>query len=40
VDQLNLDADRDCMAMRKHRASLRNPPKTVEEYLATLEELI
>jgi predicted nucleic acid-binding protein len=38
VDQLNLDAERVCMAMRQHRASLRNPPKTVEEYLVTLEE--
>ena len=38
VDQLNLDAERVCLAMRQHRASLRNPPKTVDEYLATLEE--
>ena len=38
VDQLNLDAERVCMAMRQHRASLRNPPKTAEEYLVTLEE--
>jgi predicted nucleic acid-binding protein len=38
VDQLNLDAERVCMAIRQHRASLRNPPKTVEEYLVTLEE--
>ena len=38
VDQLNLDAERVCMAMRQHRASLRNPPKTVEEYLVTLVE--
>jgi hypothetical protein len=38
VDQLNLDAERVCMAMRQHRASLRNPPKTSEEYLDTLEE--
>jgi predicted nucleic acid-binding protein len=38
VDQLNLDAERVCMAMRQHRASLKNPAKTVEEYLATLEE--
>ncbi len=37
VDQLNLDAERVCMAMRQHRASLKNPPKTVEEYLTTLE---
>ncbi len=38
VDQLNLDTERVCTAMRQHRASLKNPPKTVEEYLATLEE--
>jgi len=38
VDQLNLDAERVCMAMRQHRASLRNPTKTVDEYLATLNE--
>ena len=38
VDQLNLDAERVCMAMRQHRARLKNPPKTVEEYLTTLEE--
>ena len=38
VDQLNLDAERVCMAMRQHRASLRNPPKSVEQYLVTLEE--
>ena len=38
VDQLNLDVERVYMAMRQHRASLRNPPKTVEEYLVTLEE--
>ena len=39
VDQLTLEAERVCMAMRQHRASLKNPAKTVEEYLATLEEL-
>jgi hypothetical protein len=38
VDQLNLHAERVCKAMRQHRASLRNSPKTVEEVLATLEE--
>ncbi|MFZ4593919.1 MAG: hypothetical protein ACOYOF_06660 [Verrucomicrobiaceae bacterium] len=27
-----------CTAMRRHWASLKNPPKTVEEYLVTLEE--
>lgn len=38
VDQLHLDAERVCTAMRQHRASLKNPPRTVEEYLRTLEE--
>jgi hypothetical protein len=38
VDQLNLDAERVCTAMRHHRASLKNPPKTLEEYLGTLKE--
>ena len=38
VNQLNLDAERVCMAMRQQRASLKNPPKTTEEYLTTLEE--
>ena len=38
MDQVNLDAERVCMAMRQHRASLRNPPKSVEQYLVTLEE--
>jgi len=37
-DQIHLDAERVCMAMRQHRASLKKRPKTVEEYLATLEE--
>jgi hypothetical protein len=37
VDQLQLDAERVCAAMRQHRASLSNPPKTVGEYLGTLE---
>jgi hypothetical protein len=35
VDQLNRDAERVCLAMRQHRASLRNPTKTVEEYLVS-----
>jgi hypothetical protein len=35
---LAADADRVCTAMRQHRASLKNPPKTVEEYLATIED--
>ena len=37
MDQLNLDAERVCTAMRQHRASLKNPHKTIEEYLVTLE---
>jgi len=38
LDQLTLDAERVCMAMRQHRASLKNPPKTVDDYLTTLGE--
>lgn len=37
VDQLSLDARRVCEAMREQRGSLKNPPKTVEEYLAILQ---
>jgi hypothetical protein len=35
---LNLDAEWACAAMGAHRASLKNAPKTVEEYLATLKD--
>jgi hypothetical protein len=35
-DLLNLDAARVCEAASNHRRSLRNPPKTVDEYLDTL----
>ena len=28
------------MALRQHRASFRNPPKTSEEYLDPLEEQV
>jgi len=38
VDQLNLDGEKVCTAMRLHRASLKNPSRTVEEFLATLED--
>jgi hypothetical protein len=38
VDQLNLDGEKVCTAMRLHRASLKTPPRTVEEYLTTLED--
>ena len=37
VDQLTLAPDRVCTAIQQHRASLKNPPKTVEEYLKTLK---
>jgi hypothetical protein len=37
VDQLNLNPERVCAAIRQHRSSLKNPPKTVDEYLKTLK---
>ncbi len=37
VDQLTLAPDRVCTAIQQHRASLKNPPKTVEEYLKTMK---
>lgn len=36
---LDVDCVALCTAVKKHRESLRNPPKTVEEYLATLAQL-
>ncbi len=35
--QLDLAPNIVCAAAKRHRASLKKPPKTVEEYLATLE---
>lgn len=35
-DLLNLHAARVCEAAANHRRSLKNPPKTVDEYLDTL----
>jgi len=35
--QFDLAANIVCAAAKRHRASLRNPPKDVDEYLATLE---
>ncbi len=35
---IDLDEVRVCTAVKRHRASLKNPPKTVEEYIATLEQ--
>ena len=37
VDQLNLDSERVCAAILQNRSSLKNPPKTVDEYLKTLK---
>lgn len=37
VRLFNLDPDEIRDAAREHRASLKNPPKTVAEYLASLE---
>jgi hypothetical protein len=37
VNQLNLDPERVCAAILQHRSSLKNPPKTVDEYLKTLK---
>lgn len=34
---IEVDRGRVCAAAKQHRQNLRNPPKTVEEYLATLE---
>ena len=33
---INLAAGQVCRAVKLHRESLKNPPKTVEEYLETL----
>ena len=38
VDQLDLDPQTVCLAARLHRASLRTPPKSVLDYLATLNQ--
>ena len=38
VDQLDLDPQTLCLAARLHRASLRTPPKSVLDYLATLNQ--
>jgi hypothetical protein len=35
--QLELAPNVVCAAAKRHRASLKNPPKDVDEYLATLE---
>lgn len=37
VVQLELAPSKICVAVRNHRASLKNPPKDVQQYLTTLE---
>lgn len=37
ADLLEIDPATVCAAARRHRRSLKNPPKSVEEYLAALE---
>ena len=38
VDLLEIKNDAICQAAEKQRQRLKNPPKTIDEYLATLEE--
>ena len=38
ADLLERDAETVCAAVKRHRASLRYPPKTVEEYLAVMAQ--
>ncbi len=38
VNLFDLSFEMVCMAARRHRASLKNPPKNIEQYLATLEK--
>jgi len=37
VHQISLSAPNVCRAAKRHRSSLKNPPKTVEEYLTNME---
>lgn len=36
--QIDLNSGKVCEAIKRHRNSLRNPPKTVEEYLSCLKK--
>lgn len=38
TDLLDRDAQTVCAAVKRHRASLRYPPKTVDEYLAVIKQ--
>lgn len=37
IQLMEMDIERVCAAARQHRQNLKNPPKTAEEYLVTLE---
>jgi hypothetical protein len=37
IEKLDAARERFLRAVKEHRVSLTNPPKTVEDYLATLE---
>jgi hypothetical protein len=38
IHLFDLSSETVCLAVKRHRATLKNPPKTVNEYLATLEK--
>ncbi|HSW69086.1 MAG TPA: PIN domain-containing protein [Gammaproteobacteria bacterium] len=38
MNLFDLSSDLVCLAVKRHRATLKNPPKSVDEYLATLEK--
>lgn len=37
VNLLGVSEEKVCVAIKNHRTSLKNPPKTIEQYLATLQ---
>ena len=37
INLIDLSHESVCLAVKRHRAILKNPPKTVEEYFSTLE---
>ncbi len=38
INLIDLSIDAVCMAVNRHRVSLKNPPKTIEEYFFSLEK--
>jgi predicted nucleic acid-binding protein len=38
INLIDLSPDTICSSVKKHRLSLKNPPKTIDEYLAALEK--